>query len=160
MPASYSIQKPATGYMHFFYLPPSDVKRLTRGGNKRVICTFNGNYSIHAAIMRNKEGHHYIMISNQHLKALGLKAGNQVKAVIRIDDTEIQFVIPEELTEVIATDPAAEKVFKTLTDGNKRGLAALVNMVKSPDKRVERALMIAEKLKKGISSPAKIMAKS
>lgn len=122
-----------------------------------MICTFNGNYSIHAAIMRNKEGNHFIMIGNQHLKALGLKAGNQVKALIKIDDTEIQFAIPEELTEVIATDPAAEKVFNSLSDGNKRGLAAIVNMVKSPDKRVERALLIAEKLKKGINSPAKIM---
>ena len=157
MPAVYTIQKPAPGYMHFFYLQPTEVKRLTRGGNKRVICTFQDNYAIHAAIMRNKEGQYFIMIGNQHLKALGIGAGSQVKATLRIDDTEIQFAIPEELTEVMATDRAAGKIFKALSDGNKRGLAALVNMVKSPEKKVERALLIAEKLKKGISSPAKIM---
>ena len=76
-----------------------------------------------------------------------------------MDDTELQFSVPEEFAEVLATDPAAEKIFNTLTPGNKRGLIALVNMVKSSDKKIERSLLIAEKLKKGVSSPAKVMQK-
>lgn len=65
--------------------------------------------------------------------------------------------MPEEFTEVFATDAAAEKIFKNLTPGNKRGLIALVNMVKSSDKKIERALKIADKLKMGITAPAQIM---
>ena len=157
MAASYTIQKSAAGYMHCIYLSPADVKKLTKGGNKRVICTLNGKLSIHAALMRTKEGNYYVMISNQHLKTLGLKSGGTVKAAFKIDDTELQFPMPEELAEVLATDPAADKVFQSLTAGNKRGLMALVNRVKSSDKKIGYALLIAEKLKKGISSPAKIM---
>ena len=59
----------------------------------------------------------------------------------------------------MATDPAAEKIFNTLAPGHKRGLIALVNTVKSSDKKIERSLLIAEKLKKGVISPAKVMQK-
>jgi len=159
MATPYTIQKPAKGYMHYIQLRQADVKRLTTGGNKRIICSFNDQYSIHAAIMRNKEGIYFIMIGSQHLKALQLKAGSAVKLVLRKDDTELQFSVPEEFAEVLATDPDAEKIFNSLTPGNKRGLIALVNMVKSSDKKIERSLLIAEKLKKGVSSPAKVMQK-
>lgn len=159
MATKYIIQKPAKGYMHYIQLSQADVKRLTTGGNKRIICSFNEQYRIHAAIMRTKEGMYYVMIGSQHLKALQLKAGSEVKWVLKKDDTELQFSVPEEFAEVLATDPVAEKKFNTLTPGNKRGLIALVNMVKSSDKKIERALLIAEKLKKGVSSPAKVMQK-
>lgn len=159
MATKYIIQKPAKGYMHFIQLSQADVKRLTTGGNKRIICSFNEQYRIHAAIMRTKEDMYYVMIGSQHLKALQLKAGSEVKWVLKKDDTELQFSVPEEFAEVLATDPAAEKIFNSLTPGNKRGLIALVNMVKSSDKKIERALLIAEKLKKGVSSPAKVMQK-
>ena len=159
MATQYTIQKPEKGYMHYILLSQADVKRLTTGGNKRIICQFNDQYKIHAAIMRTKEGMYYVMIGSQHLKALQLKAGSIVKLQLKKDDTELQFSVPEEFAEVLATDPAAEKIFNTLTPGNKRGLIALVNMVKSSDKKIERSLLIAEKLKKGVSSPAKVMQK-
>ncbi len=67
--------------------------------------------------------------------------------------------MPEELAEVLRTDPEAEVVFNRLTPGNKRGLMALVNMVKSVDKKIERALLIAEKIRRGVHSPQQIMKK-
>ena len=75
--------------MHYIQLSQADVKRLTTGGNKRIICSFNDQYSIHAAIMRTKEGMYYVMIGSQHLKALQLKAGSVVKPVLKIDKTEL-----------------------------------------------------------------------
>jgi len=36
---------------------------------------------------------------------------------------------------------------------------ALVNMVKSVDKKIERALLIAEKIRRGVHSPQQIMKK-
>ncbi|MBL0268467.1 MAG: YdeI/OmpD-associated family protein [Chitinophagaceae bacterium] len=149
MATQYILQKPAKGYMHYIQLSQADVKRLTTGGNKRIICSFNDQYRIHAAIMRTKEGMNYVMIGSQHLKALQLRAGSVVKLTLKKDDTELQFSVPEEFAEVLATDPAAEKYSIHSPQGNKRGLIALVNMVKSSDKKIERSLLIAEKLKKG-----------
>lgn len=108
-----------------------------------------------------KPGMDYItlMIGSKHLKTLGIKANASVKASITIDTTEFQFELPEELEEVLATDDVANQIFTGLTDGNKRGLMALVQMVKSSDKKIERSLLIAEKLKLGITSPQKIIKK-
>lgn len=143
--------------MHFIALSSSEAAKLTAKGNKRVVCTLNKTVTLHAAVMRTKEGMYYIMVAEKYLKQLGLRTGMSVDAVIKKDDSELQFNVPEEFTEVFATDPEAEKIFNSLTDGNKRGLIALVNMVKSSDKKIERALKIAEKLKQGITSPQKMM---
>lgn len=153
----FTIQKMGAGYMDYIELDAKTVKRVTSGGNKRVLCTLNGSLSIHAAVMRTKDGMHYIMISTANLKKLGIRSGSTVNAVIEIDKSELQFHIPEEFREVFATDAEAEKIFSSLTDGNKRGLIALVNMVKSSDKKIERALKIAERLKLGITAPQKMM---
>lgn len=157
MAKEYIIEKMGAGHMDFIRLDEKTVKRLTAGGNRRVLCTLNGSLGIHAAIMKTKTGIHYIMLSTANQKKLGVKAGSKVKAEIEIDKSELQFHIPEEFEEVMATDPEAKKVFNQLTAGNKRGLVALVNMVKSTDKRIERSLKIADRIKKGITSPQKVM---
>lgn len=157
MKVAYTIQKTAAGYMHFIVLPEKKAAALTTNGNKRVLCILNKKITLHAAVMRTKEGVHYIMIAEKHLKELGLRLGMSVDAVVKKDTSELQFHIPEEFSEVFNTDPEAAKVFKTLTDGKKRALIALVNMVKSTDKKIERALKIAEKLKNGITSPQLMM---
>jgi Bacteriocin-protection, YdeI or OmpD-Associated/Domain of unknown function (DUF1905) len=157
MAEKYSIQKSGPGGMHFITLDPKTARKITANGNKRVICTLSDKVTIHAAVMKTKEGIHYIMIGAKYLKELKLKAGNILTARIQIDTTELQFNLPEEFAEVISTDPEAQEIFNKLTDGNKRGLIALVNMVKSSDKKIERALRIAEKLKMGITSPQKVM---
>jgi uncharacterized protein YdeI (YjbR/CyaY-like superfamily) len=151
----FTIKKSPVTLMHYIELNDALVKRLTKGGNKRVICTINNKVDIHAAILKTKEGMHYVTIGLKHLKAIGLKGNSRVNASFKIDTTELQFSIPEEFAEVIATDENAKKVFDGLTDGNKRGLIALVNMVKSSNKKIERSLLIAEKLKAGITSPQK-----
>jgi len=155
----YTIAKMGKGYMHYLELSPALVKRLTIGGNKRVICTLTGTIRLHAAVMKTKEGMYYVMIGSKYLRQLQLVAGKQVKATFTIDTSELQFPMPEELAEVLRTDPEAEVVFNRLTPGNKRGLMALVNMVKSVDKKIERALLIAEKIKRGVHSPQQIMMK-
>jgi uncharacterized protein YdeI (YjbR/CyaY-like superfamily) len=159
MPSLYTIRKPTAGYTCYIELTTADVKRLTKNGNKRVLCQLNDSVELHAAIMKSKEGMHYIMIAAKYLRQLGLRVHSQVKAEIKIDNSELQFSIPEEFAEVMNTDPAAKKIFDQLSPGNKRGLIALVNMVKSSDKKIERSLLIAEKLKGGVKSPQGMMSK-
>lgn len=159
MITNHIIQSMGAGYMHYIELDAKTVKRVTAGGNKRVLCKLNATVSLHAAVMKTKEGMYYLMISAANLKKLKAKAGSAVKAEIEIDKSELQFNVPEEFAEVIATDPAAKKIFDSLTAGNKRGLIALVNMLKSSDKKIERALLIAARLKTGVNSPAKILKK-
>lgn len=156
----YTIRRFGTGYMHYIELNSKDVQRLTAGGNKRVLCRLNNELNIHAALMKTKEGMYYVLLAAKYLKQLQLTINSKVTVALEIDTTELQFNLPEEFAEVLATDTEAKEVFDRLTAGNKRGLIALVNLVKSSNKKIERALLIAEKLKAGVTSPQKVMAKN
>jgi uncharacterized protein YdeI (YjbR/CyaY-like superfamily) len=135
------------------------LKKLTAGGNKRICCSINGAAEFHAAIIKSQELGFYIYVGAKHIKTLRLKAGMQAEVKMRIDDSEFQFAMPEELKEVLDTDPPAQKIFQSLTAGNQRSLIQLVLMMKSSDKRIERSLLIARKIKAGITAARLIMQK-
>jgi hypothetical protein len=143
--------------MNYILLDKKTVTPLTKNGNKRVLCRLNDQLEFHAALMPKKEGGFFINIGSAYCKQLSIRKGSTVTAHFSIDATPYQFEMPEELQEVLATDAEAEAIFHSLTEGNQRGLMYLVTQVKSADKRVERALKIAEKIKNGITSPRVIL---
>jgi Bacteriocin-protection, YdeI or OmpD-Associated/Domain of unknown function (DUF1905) len=147
----YTLQKLPSS-MHCIMLDAKLVVKLTKDGNKRVICTINGTEQIHAAIMPIKDGGHFVRIGSTTCKKLKLKVGSEIEASFVIDKSEYQFEMPEELKEVLDTDEEANKIFHALTAGNQRGLIYLLSLVKSSDKKIERALKIAESIKMGITS--------
>lgn len=154
----YTVFKFASG-MHYFMLDNKTVARLTKGGNRRAICKLNNQVEFHCAIMPKKEGGHFVNVGLAICKKLGLKKGSTVSATFSVDQTDYQFAMPDELKEVLDTDGKAKKLFHSLTDGNQRGLIYLVTQVKSVDKRIERALKIAERLKNGVTSPRLMLKK-
>lgn len=145
--------------MHYIMLDGKTVAFITKAGNKRAICNLNNTLEFHCAVMPKKEGGHFINIGSAICKKLKLREGLKLSATFSIDKTEYQFEMPKELKEVLNTDTKAEKLFHSLTEGNQRGLIYLVAQVKSVDKRIERALKIAERLKIGITSPRLILKK-
>jgi hypothetical protein len=157
-PLEYTIEKMGNG-MHFMMLDKKTIAAVTKNGNRRAICKLNGALEFHCGLMPKKEGGYFIVIGSAICKKLKLKTGSKVTAVFVVDKTEYQFEMPEELREVLQTDPEADTIFHSLTPGNQRGLIYLVTLLKSPDKRVERALMIAEKIKGGITVPRLVMKK-
>jgi hypothetical protein len=142
--------------MCYILVPEKISSTFIKAGHKRVVCTINEN-SFHVALMPRKEGGHIIALGGAKMKTLKLKAGAVVNVILEPDTSEYQFEMPEELTEVLKSDPEAYKVFHSLTQGNQRSLIYLVSQVKSPDKRIERALKIAEKIKHGVTSAMKVL---
>lgn len=143
--------------MHYIMIDKKTVLTLTKNNNKRAICRLNGELEFHCAIMPKKEGGHFINIGLTICKKLNIKEGSKVSATFSIDKTAYQFEMPEELKEVLETDPEADNIFHSLTEGNQRGLIYLVTQVKSSDKKIERALKIAERIKNGVTSPRIIL---
>jgi uncharacterized protein YdeI (YjbR/CyaY-like superfamily) len=108
---------------------------------------------------RFDNGMHYILLDKKHLqhyRSLKTK-GSRVTATFSEDDSAYQFEVPEEFQEVLSSDPEAEKIFHSLTMGNQRGLIYLVTQVKSVDKRIERSLKIADRIKHGMTSPKTVL---
>lgn len=156
MAKEYRLQKQG-GSMHFIVLDVATVTKLTRNGNKRAICTLNGTERFHCAIMPGKQGSHYVNVGQRICRKLGVKEGDVVTATFEVDTSEHQFEMPEELAEVLDSDPEAKSIFDGLTPGNRRSLIYLVGLVKSADKKIERALKIATQIKSGITSPRTIL---
>jgi hypothetical protein len=154
----YVIQKFDSG-MHYFLVNERDIKKLLKLNDKRCICNLNNSIDFHCAIMKKKEGGYYINVGLKIIKNLKLKLGDSINTTFKEDGTEYKFEFPEELAEVLKSDLKANKVFESLSDGNKRSLIYLISLVKSSDKKIERALRIAEKLKSGITSAKEIMKK-
>jgi Bacteriocin-protection, YdeI or OmpD-Associated/Domain of unknown function (DUF1905) len=156
MATEYILEKFDSG-MHYIMLDKKSIATLTKGNNKRAICKLNNEVEFHCALMPKKEGGYFINVGQTICKKLKIKEGSKVSATFTIDKTEYQFEMPEELKEVLDTDFEADNIFHSLTEGNQRGLIYLVSQVKSSEKKIERALKIAEKIKSGITSPRVIL---
>lgn len=143
--------------MHYILLDEKTVEGLTQNDNKRAICKVNNEIAFHCAIMPKKEGGHFINIGSTICKKLKIQEGSIITASFTIDKTVYQFEMAEELQEVLNSDVEASQIFHDLTPGNQRGLIYLVSQVKSSDKKIERAIKIAAKIKMGITSPKLIL---
>jgi antitoxin component of MazEF toxin-antitoxin module len=146
------------GNMHAIPVAATVAAAFLKTGTRRVICTINDKHSLHAALMTRKEqGDYYIYMGKAVLKKTGLTIGATVTVQLAPDNSEYQFDMPEELAEVLNTDSDAHAIFHALTPGRQRGLIHLVAMLKTVDKRIERALKIADKIKAGITTPAAVL---
>jgi Bacteriocin-protection, YdeI or OmpD-Associated/Domain of unknown function (DUF1905) len=146
------------GNMHFVPIPVKAAASFIKNGDNRVRCIINGTHKIHAALMPRKlTGDFYIYAGKALLKKAGIAAGATLGVQLEADDSTYQFDMPEELAEVLDTDNDAHRIFHALTPGRQRGLIQLVNMVKSTDKKIERSLKIADKIKAGITNPPAIL---
>lgn len=142
--------------MCYVLVPTTISAAFIKAGHKRVVCTIN-DHEFHVALMPRKEGGHIITLGASKMKILKLKAGAVINATLEPDTSDYQFEMPEEFAEVLQSDADASKIFHSLTQGNQRSLIYLVSQVKSADKRIERALKIAEKIKHGVTSAMKVL---
>lgn len=145
--------------MHFIGIDTPTAEKFSKKGIKRCICILNGKSSLHVALQSRKEEGYIIYISKRVLKELNLKKGVTVQLELKEDKSTFQFEEAIEWTEVLETDPEAKIIFDQLTPGNKRSILYLITRIKSSDKRIERSLHIAEQLKRGIHSAAKLLKK-
>lgn len=156
MKRDYALKKFSNG-MHYIIPENEVVDFFSKDGNKRILCKLNDQIEFHCAILRKKDKSYFINVGMIICKKLKIGEGSKVTAVFSEDNSMYQFEIPEEFQEVLKLDDDANNIFQTLTDGNKRGLIYLVNQVKNSDKRIDRALKIAERLKNGVTSPKIIL---
>jgi Bacteriocin-protection, YdeI or OmpD-Associated/Domain of unknown function (DUF1905) len=137
---------------HCFAVPPVYAELFkSKDSSRRVVYVLNDSMTLHGAIIPYGTG--WVMSMNKtNLRKLDLKVGSPVQVSMRQDNSEFGLPMPEELSEVLEQDAEAKNYFDALTAGKKRSFIHIVTGVKNIDKRIERALMLAEKLKesKGI----------
>ncbi len=93
-------------------------------------------------------GDGYITVSQARMKKFKIHFGEEVAVHLQKDDSEYGVEVAPEFLAVLDSDEEAKIRFDKLTKGFQRYLLYYTIQVKSPEKRIERALLLLNNLKK------------
>jgi hypothetical protein len=127
-------------------IPAWSVADLPVKKMARMLCEING-FEFPCALRPSEGGDFYISLSKEKAKKSKVMEGLQLKAKLRMDESEYGFPMPEELTEVLSQDPEGKIVFEAMNPGHRRGYLHYIGSAKSVDVRIKRSFQIIERLK-------------
>ncbi len=132
---------------YFLKIPALFARQLSAGGKKvRLVCTLASQVRFQCALMPYGDGDFYITLNKKNRTALGLKEGSRVETRLEPDQSRYGLDMPEELAEMLVQEPEGDRIFHQLTAGRQRSFIFWVSSARSPEKRLERALILVEKL--------------
>ncbi len=128
-------------------VPNEIAAPFIEGTNRRIICTLNDQEKIHSSFMPLGNGDWYILMNESLCRKLKLSLNDSVSIKIEKDHSEYGMDMPEELSELMMQDDLGSEYFHKLTPGKQRNLIYIVNNVKNPNGRLNKALAIIDHLK-------------
>ena len=75
--------------------------------------------------------------------------GQKLHATVRKDDSEYGRDMPEELEELLAQDEEAKRLFENAKPVNQRAIIHYIASAKSVQVRIDRSIMMTDRLKTG-----------
>lgn len=126
---------------------PDEINHFfeTNYKDKRVLYSVNATEKRPGGIMKCAN-YHYLLLNKEFVKRNHWHRGQQVQISIEKDTSEYGMPMPEELQVVMDQDDMVKAYFDKLTPGKQRNLIYIVAKIKSSDKRINKALAIAEHL--------------
>ncbi|SMO61015.1 YdeI/OmpD-associated family protein [Gracilimonas mengyeensis] len=149
--------EPITFSSYLDYLPrlklhhvtvPADIVDKVGGIGTRLMCSVNGHKAFHGGMVALGGGAAYITINKKRMKAFGIDKGDEVEVTITLDHSKYGMEVPEELEALLEQDDEGERRFEMLTPGRQRYIIHYVSQVKSSQKRIDRAILLINNLKK------------
>lgn len=128
-------------------IPTDEVNSLDLNKDRRVLCTINGDYTYHCALMHKGDGNYFVNTNKEVRKKTGIELGSDVQVTITPDHSKYGMPLPEELQTAWELDEEGSSLFGTLSMGKQRSLIHIVGKLKSSQKRIEKSLVILEYLK-------------
>lgn len=134
-------------YPFQIHVPSDNADEAIRLFNgKRIRCRLNENEEFSAALLPDGQGDYFIMLNKNRWKQWNLSDGMAVSITLSHETAEYGMPISDEMGEVLAADPVAMDFFNALTPGKRRSLIYFVSKIKSPQKRIEKSIIIARYL--------------
>ncbi|MEM6319285.1 MAG: DUF1905 domain-containing protein [Bacteroidota bacterium] len=128
-------------------VPKETADLFIEGDNRRVICTLDGKYQFHAALMHNGTGGHFITINSDIRKKLKLGEDATLQVELQKDRSKYGIYLPEEMKELLLVDEEGSHFFHQLTPGKQRSLLHIVGKPKSSDVRLKKSVVVLDHLK-------------
>jgi hypothetical protein len=144
---------------HGVIIPESEIKPFVEAGNKRIRMSAwyeDKKIDFHGAIHRY-QGNYTISFGKRYQKVLGVSTKDYFELQLFEDDSKYGVEMPEEFSAVLESDPEAFEQFERLTDGKKRSLIYYVLRFKNSQTRIDKALVIADNLKLGITDQKELL---
>ena len=135
-------------------LPEMPITEFIEGGHKRikVLATFeNKTIEFYAALKKEKTGIFRIYFSKAKQKELDVFMNDYFELQVFEDTSKYGVEMSEELEAVLLSDYEAYTIFEGLTPGKQRSIIYAISRYKSPQLRVDKALLLTENLKRGIT---------
>lgn len=134
-------------YGHCVFVPEKISSFFLKEGSQRVICTVNGEYTFHCALMPNGDEPRFINMTKAIRSKFKLEIGDEVSIELEKDESKYGFHLPEEMEELLYQDPEGSKLFHELTPGKQRSLLHIVGKPKSSNLRLKKAVAVLTYLK-------------
>jgi uncharacterized protein DUF1905 len=124
------------------------VKLGIKGNTRRVVCTLNGSEPFQCGLMPDGKGAFFISLNKKLRDKLRVSDGEVINVALSKDESKYGLPMPVELAEVMHQDPDGDRLFHSLKPGNQRLVIRMVDAVTDINKRIHRALVTMEYLKK------------
>lgn len=134
-------------YYEHIIVPKKIHDKISKDGNKRVLCYVNDEDYFHAGLMPKGNGDYFIILNKARMKKFKLEVGATLDVKLEKDTSKYGMRMPEEFEEVLSTDAEGAEWFEKLTNGKKRNLIHLIAKVKNPDLKITKALIMLDHLK-------------
>ncbi len=138
---------PGKGGLYYIDVPDSVAKKFTSTKPVRMLCTLDDKVEFHCAIRPKGGGAFYINVAATLRAKAKLNLEQKIAVSVRPDKSEYGRKMPKELKELMGQDEKGNKLFHELIPSKQRGIIHYVDSAKSIGKRIERALMMINRLK-------------
>lgn len=132
---------------HYIAVPDEVAQQFTRTQPVRMMCLLNDSIEFHCALRPRGDGSFFISIGTPSRQQGKLRLGDTLRIAIWQDESEYGRKMPEELTELLAIDEEGNRLFHALPPNRQRSIIYYVDGAKSPQVRVDRAIMMINRLK-------------
>ena len=146
---------------HGLIIPQKIAEKFVLAGHSRVQykAFFEGKeIEFHGALQIYK-GIYMVSFGKRYQKELGVFTNDYFKLQLIENTTKYGVEMPEEFSAVLEGDPEASMIFEGFTDGKKRSLIYYLLRIKNSQTRIDKALIIAENMKMGITDQKELIKK-
>lgn len=134
------------------FIPKKHAENIINDEKRaKLKVSYQGNEIEFFAAFRldKKSGDYKLMFSKAKQKELGVTINDEITVQLFKDNSKYGVEMPEELEAVLISDFEAFEIFESLTPGKQRSIIYFIKRVKGVQKKVDKALLLCENLKRG-----------
>lgn len=134
------------------FIPKKHAENIINDEKRaKLKVSYQGNEIDFFAAFRldKKSGNYKLMFSKAKQKELGVSLNDKLTVQLFKDNSKYGVEMPEELEAVLISDFEAFEIFESLTPGKQRSIIYFIKRMNGVQKKVDKALLLCENLKRG-----------